>query len=106
MLVIPDPGILAAVIQSFRDRDTQAFFNGEPVRRFQAFRDQARRKLDALDEAPRVEDLREPPGNRLERLAGGRRGQWSIRVNQQYRICFVWDEGDAGPSLVEITDYH
>jgi proteic killer suppression protein len=62
------------------------------------------RKLDALDSAERLEDLRIPPGNRLEHLSGKRAGQHSIRVDEQYRICFTWTEG--GPENVEVTDYH
>ena len=93
------------VIKSFADRNTQRLFNREPVRRFPA--DLLRsmlRKLVALDAADALEDLRVPPGNRLEKLKGRRGGQYSIRVNDQWRVCFVWKDGDA--YAVEIVDYH
>ena len=64
----------------------------------------ARRKLDQLNQAHVLDDLRVPPANNLEKLKGDRRGQWSIRINQEYRVCFVWTEG--GPANVEIVDYH
>lgn len=89
---------------SFADRDTARLAAGERVRRFVAFEAVARRKLLQLDIAGRLDDLRVPPGNRLEALKGDRRGQMSIRVNDQWRLCFRWTE--AGPSDVEIVDYH
>lgn len=92
------------MIKSFRDRDTQALFEGRPVRRFTGIAKVAARKLDMLDAARLLDDLRSPPGNRLELLKGNRAGQHSIRINDQWRICFVWH--DDGPEDVEIVDYH
>jgi proteic killer suppression protein len=77
---------------------------GETVRRWAGIEKQAKRKLDMLDSAVRLNDLRSPPGNRLEALAGNRKGQHSIRINAQWRLCFVWTE--EGPTEVEIVDYH
>jgi proteic killer suppression protein len=91
------------VIRSFRSKRTEALYRGEVVVDFQAIRTVALRKLDMLDAATRLSDLRAPPGNRLEALRGSRRGQYSIRINDQWRICFVWADG---PELVEIVDYH
>jgi toxin HigB-1 len=91
------------VIKSFRDRDTEQLFNDVSVRRFGNIERAARRKLLLLDVALRLEDLRIPPGNRLEALRGNRAGQHSIRINDQWRVCFRWD-GDAYD--VEIVDYH
>ncbi len=97
------------MIQSFRDEGTEAIFNGRggnkarktcPVPLWRV----ASRKLDQLDSAEQVDDLKIPPGNRLELLSGNRRGQYSIRINEQYRICFGWSDG--GPHDVEIVDYH
>ncbi len=93
------------MIKSFADRDTQRLFNREAVRHFPA--DLLRtmlRKLVALDAADALDDLRVPPGNRLEKLRGRRSGQYSIRVNDQWRVCFSWRDGDAQD--VEIVDYH
>ncbi len=92
------------MIKSFRCRDTQKLFARQPVRRFKAIESVARRKLEMLDAAARIEDLRVPPGNRLEALSGDRKGQHSIRVNDQWRVCFVWRDGNAED--VEIVDYH
>jgi len=92
------------VIRSFKDRRTEALFDGEAVSAFQAFRRAALRKLDMLDAATRLADLAQPPGNRLEALQHDRRGQHSIRINDQWRVCFVWRGG--GAEQVEITDYH
>lgn len=92
------------MIRSFRDRDAEALFHRRRVRRLEAVEAQARRKLAMLDAAERLEDLRVPPGNRLEALQGDRAGQHSIRINRQWRICFVWT--DRGPEDVEICDYH
>jgi toxin HigB-1 len=93
------------VIKSFSDRDTERLFRREPVRRFPAnLRRVMLRKLVVLDAAESVEDLRSPPGNRLEKLRGDREGQHSIRVNDQWRICFIWTDG--GAHHVEIVDYH
>ncbi len=92
------------MIRSFRDRDAERLFQRQTVRRFKAFESVARRKLEMLDAAHRLEDLRAPPGNRLEALVGDRKGQHSIRINDQWRICFTWREG--GAESVEILDYH
>ena len=92
------------MIRSFRCRDTEALANGARVRRFQSFETVARRKLRQLEIASTLDDLRIPPGNRLEPLQGDRRGQHSIRINDQFRICFRWLDGQAND--VEIVDYH
>jgi proteic killer suppression protein len=92
------------VIRGFGDRDTQMLWERERVVRFQLFEKVARRKLVMLNGARSLLDLRSPPGNQLEALAGSRSGQHSIRINRQYRVCFVWREGDAYD--VEIVDYH
>ena len=91
------------MIKGFRCRDTEALFNDRPVRRFQSIERAARRKLEMLDAAQALDDLRRPPGNRLEALRHDRIGQHSIRINDQWRICFVWQDGATG---VEIVDYH
>ncbi|HEX9809822.1 MAG TPA: type II toxin-antitoxin system RelE/ParE family toxin [Alphaproteobacteria bacterium] len=92
------------MIKGFKCADTRALFEGRRTRKFQAIREVACRKLDMLDAAAALWDLRAPPGNRLEALKGDRSGQHSIRVNDQYRICFVWKDGNAED--VEIVDYH
>jgi toxin HigB-1 len=92
------------MIQSFRCKDTQALFEGGSPRRFRAIIPVAVRKLAMLEAAQTLEFLRSPPGNRLEALKGNRVGQHSIRINDQYRVCFVWTE--AGPAGVEVVDYH
>lgn len=93
------------MIRSFSDRDTARLFGREPVRRFPAeLRRVMLRKLVAVDAAESLDDLRVPPGNRLEKLRGDRAGQHSIRVNDQWRICFRWEGGDA--HQVAIVDYH
>ena len=92
------------MIASFHCRDTAALFRGENPKRFQSIARVALRKLDMLDAATTLDDLRSPPGNRLEPLKGDRAGQHSIRINDQWRICFVWHEGNA--HQVEIVDYH
>ncbi len=93
------------MIKSFRDRDTQRLFQREPVRRFsRTVQRAALRKLLILDAAGELADLRVPPGNRLEKLRGVRAGQHSIRINDQWRVCFRWRAGDAYD--VEIVDYH
>ena len=92
------------MIVSFSDADSEALAAGHQVRRFQNIENVARRKLRQLQIAGRLEDLRVPPGNRLEALKGDRSGQHSIRVNDQFRICFRWTV--AGAEGVEIVDYH
>jgi len=92
------------VIRSFRDRDTERLWLGAAVRKLRAITPQALRKLDMLDAATALSDLRAPPGNRLEALKGDRTGQHSIRINDQWRICFVWSP--EGAENVEIVDYH
>ena len=92
------------MIVSFKDADTQALARGRRVRRFASLETVARRKLRQLEIAGRLDDLRVPPGNRLEALTGDRSGQHSIRVNDQYRVCFRWTA--AGAEDVEIVDYH
>ena len=92
------------MIRSFRGRDTEALFYDREVRRFRAFERVARRKLLLLHHAVSLQDLRVPPGNRLEELKGDRRGQHSIRINDRWRLCLVWRNGDAFD--VEIVDYH
>jgi len=92
------------VIRSFKDEDTEALFNDELVLRFRAFERPARRKLLYLSRARALQDLRVPPGNRLEALRGDRKGQHSIRISDQGRICFRWKED--GVHDVEVVDYH
>jgi proteic killer suppression protein len=91
-------------IRSFRCADTQAIYDGKHPRRFRNIEAIAQRKLQMLDDAVELRDLRSPPGNRLEMLTGDRAGQHSIRINDQWHVCFVWT--DAGPEGVEIVDYH
>jgi toxin HigB-1 len=93
------------VIRSFRDKTTKAVFNGESPKGFQLdLVKVARRKLRYPNAACDLGDLRSPPGNRLEALAGDRKGQYSIRINDQFRLCFVWTPD--GPAEVQIVDYH
>ncbi len=92
------------MIRSLRDRRTQQFFEGQFVRDFQGFAEQATRRLTVLDNAESLRDLAGLPSNRLESLSGDRAGEHSIRINLQWRICFHW--GDDGPYDVEIVDYH
>jgi proteic killer suppression protein len=93
------------VIRSFRDKATESVFNGEGPKGFPAdLVKVARRKLRYLNAADDLGDLRSPPGNRLEALAGDRKGQYSIRINDQFRACFVWTP--EGPAEVELVDYH
>jgi toxin HigB-1 len=93
-----------AMILSFKCRDTEALFNGAKVTRFVNFERVALRKLTQLAIAAHIEDMRAPPGNRLERLSGDRFGYWSVRINDQWRLCFRFQEGSAFD--VEIVDYH
>ncbi|AFL72496.1 type II toxin-antitoxin system RelE/ParE family toxin [Thiocystis violascens] len=97
------------MIESFHDRATEDIFNGVNSKVTRKICPEklwkiARRKLDQLDSVQSLEELKVPLGNRLEALAGNRKGQYSIRINEQYRICFVW--GESGPDEVEVTDYH
>ena len=92
------------MIRSFCDKETELLAGQESSKRFRSIERSAIRKLRYLDAAGALSDLREPPGNRLEALQGSRNGQWSIRINLQWRICFKWKDGDAYD--VEITDYH
>lgn len=92
------------MIKSFRCKDTEALFNDRRIRRFQAIERVARRKLEMLAAAARLDDLARVRGNRLEALKGDRAGQHSIRINDQWRICFRWKRGDTVG--VEIVDYH
>ena len=92
------------MIATFKDEETEALYNGVAAPRFAAFASVGKRKLRMIDAAARIEDLRVPPGNRLEALSGDRAGQWSIRVNGKFRVCFEWANGAA--YNVEIVDYH
>ena len=92
------------MIRSFRCHDTERLAQGWVVPQFLAFERVARRKLRQLEIAGRLDDLGIPPGNRLEALRGDRAGQHSIRINDQFRLCFIWS--DAGPEAVELVDYH
>jgi proteic killer suppression protein len=94
------------MIVSYRDRKTARFANGEHVKEFSGFARQAEVRLDRLEVATSLKDVAALRGNRLELLAGDRRGQYSIRINDQWRICFEWPQGSPGPVNVEITDYH
>jgi toxin HigB-1 len=91
------------VIVSFRSNDTEKLWSGTRVKQFSAFERVAQRKLAMLNAAPTLDDLRVPPGNRLEKLVGDREGQHSIRINDQWRLCFEWKDGAHN---VEIVDYH
>jgi len=92
------------MIQSFADEETEAVFLTGKSRRWTKIARVAARRLQAVDFASAVEDLQNPPGNRLEKLKGNRKGRWSIRINDQFRVCFRWDGDDAWD--VEIVDYH
>lgn len=93
------------MIQSFADKDTEKLFNGRRVKKYSSdLSERALQKLLMLNAANQISDLRMPPGNHLEALVGDRKGQHSIRINDQYRICFVWTA--AGPRDVQIVDYH
>ena len=94
------------MIRSYRDRDSAALSDGERVRRWEPFRHQAEKRLRILDAATSLRDLAALNSNRLEALRGKRKGQYSIRVNEQWRICFEWPSDVRGPSNVEIVDYH
>jgi proteic killer suppression protein len=97
------------MIESFVDKASEDIFNGVNSREARKACPKnlwriTTRKLDQLDSVQNIEELRVPPGNRLEALCGNRKGQFSIRINEQYRICFMW--GEKGPSNIEVTDYH
>ncbi len=93
------------MIRTFRDKETEQLFRREPVKKLpRPVERVALRRLLLLDAAESLDDLRVPPGNRLEKLRGDRKGQYSIRINDQWRVCFRWEDGDAYD--VEITDYH
>jgi toxin HigB-1 len=94
------------MILSYRDKRTEQFAHGEFVREFQGFDRQAWKRLEILDAAISLAELGAFPSNRLEALRGDRAGQYSIRINMQWRICFEWPQGASGPSNVEIVDYH
>ena len=94
------------MIVSYRDDKTERFADGGRVREFSGFARQAEVRLDRLEAATSLKDLAALPGNRLESLKGNRQGQYSIRINDQWRICFEWPEGSPGPIMVEIVDYH
>jgi proteic killer suppression protein len=94
------------MILGYRDERTREFAEGTHVSAFENIRRQAEKRLDRLEAAPHLQALRGFPGNRLEALKGNRTGQYSIRINDQWRICFEWPEGALGPSEVEIVDYH
>ena len=93
------------MILSYKDKRTREFAEGQRIKAFAAFKRKAEMKLDQLDAATSLLDL-DLPGNRLESLKGDRKGQYSIRINDQWRICFEWPKGSIGPANVEIVDYH
>ena len=94
------------MILSYGDKKTERFANGEQVKEFSGFARQAEIRLDRLEVAGSLKDLAALRGNRLEALQGDRQGHYSIRINDQWRICFEWPKGSSGPINVEITDYH
>lgn len=94
------------MIVSYRDKRTERFAKGEFVRDFAGFSRQAEIRLDRLEAAQALQDLAALPGNRLEALKGGQAGQYSIRINGQWRVCFEWPQGSTGPVNIEIMDYH
>lgn len=94
------------MIVSYRDKRTLAFASGKRVNAFSGIERPARLKLDRLDAAVSLGDLASLPGNRFELLLGDRKGQYSIRINDKWRICFSWPDGSPGPTDVEIVDYH
>ena len=98
--------LVVAVIVSYRDRRTRDFAAGKRVKAFSGFERSAGLKLDRLEAATSLRDLAALPGNRFEALIGDRKGQYSIRINDQWRICFEWADRSPGPSNVEIVDYH
>ena len=92
------------MIQSFRTQETEDLFNDTPVKKWQSIESVARRKLNMVHAAAKLDDLKVPPGNKLHKLDKDREGQHAIRINDQYRVCFVWRDGNAYD--VEIADYH
>ena len=94
------------MIASYRDKRTRDFATGKRVKAFSGVERAARLKLDRMEAATSLGDLAALPGNRFEVLKGDRKGQWSIRINDQWRICFEWVDDARGPSNVEIVDYH
>lgn len=90
----------------YRDKRTERFAIGEPVKEFKPFKNQAERRLDILEAAVSRNDLMKLPSNRFEALGGNRKGEFSIRINQQWRICFEWPDDQPRPFNIEITDYH
>ena len=100
------PLVFLPVILGYGDPKTRRFAEGRFVRDFHGFEQQASKRLAILDAAPSLHTLRGLPSNRLEVLRGARKGQYSIRINRQWRICFEWPDNQPGPSRVEIVDYH
>jgi proteic killer suppression protein len=94
------------VILSYREKRTKDFAGGKRVKTFSGFERSARMKLDRLEAATSIRDLAALPGNRFEALAGDRKGEYSVRINDRWRVCFEWADGAVGPSNVEIVDYH
>jgi proteic killer suppression protein len=94
------------MILGCRDKRTSDFVSGKRVKQFSGFEQAARLKMDRLEAAASIRDLAALPGNRFEALKGDRKGQFSVRINDQSRICFEWEDGASGPSNVEIVDYH
>jgi len=94
------------VILDYRDKRTRDFASGKRVKAFSGFERSARMKLDRMEAATSIRDLAALPGNRFEAMSGDRKGQYSIRINDQWRVCFEWADGAVGPSNVEIVDYH
>jgi len=94
------------MIRSYRDRRSQRFSEGERVPAFESIRHQAEKRLRVLEAAASLRDVAQLPGNHMEALSGDRNGQYSIRINRQWRICFEWAQGADGPENVEIVDYH
>jgi toxin HigB-1 len=94
------------VVVSYRDKRTRDFATGKRVKAFSSIERSARLKLDRLEAATSLQDLAALPGNRFEALKGERKGQYSIRINDQWRVCFEWPEKSPGPTNVEIVDYH
>lgn len=92
--------------QRYRDKRTEQFATGKRVREFQGFERQAYKRLEILEAAPNKEALMKLPSNHFEALSGDRNGQYSIRINQQWRICFEWYDAESEPFNIEITDYH